>query len=115
MANSRVPVFVKRFYLKSLVMKQFPFKSIMAVLFLLWWQTAAQAQESERYPIIPKPQTLIPATGEFVLGQKTKLMVPADSASFKLAADFLRELVNKANGVSMGYAKAGTQAKKNTI
>ncbi|RNI33023.1 beta-N-acetylglucosaminidase [Rufibacter immobilis] len=96
-------------------MKQPFFHSVYLFLFLALCQIELLAQDSQKYAIIPQPQSLTPEKGEFLLNEKTTLLLPVDSAGFKLAASFLADLVKNAAGYELKYGKAGAKPSKNTV
>src|SRR5688572_12425653 len=84
-------------------------------LFLILINLTGMAQADVRYPIIPKPQTVIPRNGNFTLSAKTTIMLPAANPDLKIAADFLVDLVGNAAGYKLPFAQPGSKARKNTI
>jgi hexosaminidase len=89
-----------------------PFRLTGAVVFsVLLGISVARAQEADpaRYALIPYPQQLVPAQGEFVITAKTKLVLPANKTLFRNEAAQLQALVKQGLGKALPLAaKAGT-------
>ncbi|TZF86372.1 beta-N-acetylhexosaminidase (plasmid) [Pedobacter sp. BS3] len=71
------------------------------------------AQESERYPLIPKPVKLVPGKGYFDITAKTKVILDNNNPALKTAAGFLIELIEHSTGYKLGYGNKGNH--KNSI
>ncbi|WP_222597216.1 family 20 glycosylhydrolase [Chitinophaga pinensis] len=88
-----------------------PFRLTGAVVFsVLLGMSVARAQEADpaRYAIVPYPQQLVPATGDFVITAKTRLVLPSDKSLFSKEAAQLQVLIRQGLGQSLGLAaKAG--------
>lgn len=76
--------------------------------------SAARAQDADpaRYAIVPYPQQLVPATGEFAITASTKLVLPANKALFASEAAQLQALIKQGMGKPL---QAGAKAGANTI
>ncbi|MCW3466200.1 family 20 glycosylhydrolase [Chitinophaga nivalis] len=68
--------------------------------------------QSQRYPIIPYPQQLVPQAGTFDITAGTKLVLPADAAAFTPATAQLEQLFTRALGKPLAVA---TKADKGAI
>ena len=61
----------------------------------------------EKYPIVPKPQSLAPASGNFALSASTVLVL--DDAGEKPAANFLNEYLSRFYGFKIKVVKTATK------
>ncbi|QHS63884.1 family 20 glycosylhydrolase [Chitinophaga agri] len=88
-----------------------PFRLTGAVVFcVLLGISAVHAQDADpaRYAIVPYPQELVPAAGEFVITPKTKLVLPSNKAFFSNEAAQLQTLIRQGLGKALPVAgKAG--------
>ncbi|MBW8682715.1 family 20 glycosylhydrolase [Chitinophaga rhizophila] len=82
-----------------------PFRLTGAVIFsVLLGVAAARAQEADpaRYAIVPYPQQLVPAAGEFEITAKTKLVLPSNKTFFSNEAAQLQSLIKQGLGKTLG-------------
>jgi hexosaminidase len=77
-------------------------------LVLFTVQLNAQNNTLVRYPVIPYPKNLIPATGNFTLTPATRISTPANGI-FKNEAIQLNALISNSFGAALktGNAKSG--------
>ncbi|HVI48606.1 MAG TPA: family 20 glycosylhydrolase [Chitinophaga sp.] len=61
--------------------------------------------QTQRYPLIPYPQQLTPAAGEFVITSATKLALPVNAALFSNETAQLQSLIKQALGVTLKTGK----------
>lgn len=64
---------------------------------------AQQSKVTDRYPIIPKPQNLIPRKGEFVINSHTQIVLNNNDEQLKTAVSFLVDLLEPSTGFKLGY------------
>ncbi|AFD05462.1 beta-N-acetylhexosaminidase [Solitalea canadensis] len=64
---------------------------------------AQQSKTNDRYPIIPKPQNLIPRKGEFVINAQTQIVLNNDDEQLKTAVGFFTDLIEPSTGFKLGY------------
>ncbi|MBC6612621.1 family 20 glycosylhydrolase [Hymenobacter sp. BT507] len=75
------------------------------LLFLLLPLAATAQTAPERYPLIPYPASLTPATGTFTITKNTQLALPKDSKRFAQEAEQLQNLLRNGVGASLKTAK----------
>lgn len=83
-------------------------KKLAAILFFIQVATSASAQFLSRYPIIPKPQTLLALSGEFKLDNNVAFFVESRLSipSVKKETQHFRNTVKKYYGVDILHTKS---------
>ncbi|MCO4291796.1 beta-N-acetylhexosaminidase [Solitalea sp. MAHUQ-68] len=88
-------------------------KALLMMLPMVVCAILSYAQSTaERYPIIPKPQTLIARKGEFAINASTKIVLNNKDEQLKTAVSFLVDLVNASTGFQLSFVE---NASKNVI
>lgn len=59
-------------------------------------------QSGERYPIIPKPLSLVEKKGEFIFNRETKVLIKSNDEQVRKAVSFLVDLMEPSVGFKMG-------------
>ncbi len=78
-------------------------KSLLVAIVLVLIGNFANAQyDAERYPIIPKPYTLLPFNGDFNLNSET--VIVTDNRFYRKEIEFFRQQVKKYYSVDLKYA-----------
>ncbi|GAB3569811.1 family 20 glycosylhydrolase [Spirosoma luteolum] len=101
--------------------------NVLACLLLLVVSSASMAQDAaQRYPLIPYPDYLKPATGTFTISRSTAIVMDGSQDRFKNEASYLRQLLapglgrkggtaTPSNKIVLAYSKAITASEGYTV
>ena len=78
----------------------------LVIFFICLSRFSVKAQSeavSDRYPVIPYPAHLIPENGDFIINQKTSIVV--QNESFRQDATALKQLIKELSGITLQESK----------
>jgi hexosaminidase len=88
---------------------------VIATLFLLTGcKTGSTTDKENVYSIIPAPLSIKELPGNFVFGEKSKIILSALTSETRLAADFLALLINNPTGLNIPV-ETGTKAGSGSV
>lgn len=81
------------------------------LLFCFFLSVSVLAQN--KYPIIPKPASLTPQKGEFLLNSQTKILIPTAAPELRAIAEMLAERLQITAGFNIGIEETSWKPKMN--
>ncbi|MDQ3109082.1 MAG: glycoside hydrolase family 20 protein [Bacteroidota bacterium] len=78
-------------------------RKYLLLILICFTSTASAQYNAERYPVIPKPYTLLPFSGEFIINAETVIIT--DSKFYRKEIEHFRKEVLSLYGINLKYGK----------